>query len=155
MSRAMGLSRHPFMEDMDLEFCSNPNVTYERLCAYVCVCACSRSRMYACLHIFQSLLNYSLLLTKYFRGIILRMRWAGNRGIIGEIKRAYRILMRKPEEQRPFGRPRRRWKGNIKRYLQEIGWSMGLGWSGSGQGKVARSCENGNKMSWLAEELPV
>ena len=29
--------------------------------------------------------------------------------------------MRKPEEETPFGRPRRRWEDNIKMYLQEVG----------------------------------
>jgi hypothetical protein len=27
-----------------------------------------------------------------------------------------------PEGKRPHGRPRRRWKDNIKMYLQEVGW---------------------------------
>jgi hypothetical protein len=30
--------------------------------------------------------------------------------------------MGKPEEKRPVGRPRRRWKANIKMDLQEVGW---------------------------------
>ena len=29
--------------------------------------------------------------------------------------------MEKPEVKRPFGRPRRRWKDNIKMELQEVG----------------------------------
>ena len=29
--------------------------------------------------------------------------------------------MRKPEGKRPLGRPRRRWEGNIKMDLQEVG----------------------------------
>jgi hypothetical protein len=37
-------------------------------------------------------------------------------------KSAYRILVRKPEEQRQFGRPMGIWDGNIKMDLQEIGW---------------------------------
>jgi hypothetical protein len=36
-----------------------------------------------------------------------RMRWAGNRN-------ACRVLVRKPEGKRPLGRPRLRWKDNIK-----------------------------------------
>jgi hypothetical protein len=35
--------------------------------------------------------------------------------------RKKRILVRKPEEKRPLGRPRRRWVGNIKMDLKEIG----------------------------------
>jgi hypothetical protein len=30
----------------------------------------------------------------------------------------------KPEGKRPFGRPIRRWEGNIKMDLQEMGWGM-------------------------------
>jgi len=40
---------------------------------------------------------------------------------IWEIRGAYKILMRKPEEKIPFGSPRRRWEGNMKISLQEIG----------------------------------
>jgi hypothetical protein len=31
-----------------------------------------------------------------------------------------RVLVGKPEEKRPLGRSRRRWKGNIKAHLQEV-----------------------------------
>jgi hypothetical protein len=31
------------------------------------------------------------------------------------------------EGKRPFGRPRRRWKDNIRRYLREIWWE-GVDW---------------------------
>jgi hypothetical protein len=33
----------------------------------------------------------------------------------------YRVLIGKPEGKRPVGRPRRRWKDNIKMDLREIG----------------------------------
>jgi hypothetical protein len=33
----------------------------------------------------------------------------------------YRILVGKPEEKRPLGRPRRRWLDNFKMDLREIG----------------------------------
>jgi hypothetical protein len=36
---------------------------------------------------------------------------------------AYRILVGKPEGNRPLGRPRRRWLDNIKMDLGDIGWS--------------------------------
>jgi hypothetical protein len=39
-----------------------------------------------------------------------------------EKRNAYRILVGKPEEKRPLGRPRRRWVDNIKMVLREIGW---------------------------------
>jgi hypothetical protein len=36
-----------------------------------------------------------------------------------------KVLVRKPEGKRPLGRPRRRWEGNIKMDLQEVGISCG------------------------------
>jgi hypothetical protein len=47
----------------------------------------------------------------------------------GEKRNAYRLLVRKPEEKGPLGRPRRRWVDNIKMYLLEIGCS-GVDWIG-------------------------
>jgi hypothetical protein len=44
----------------------------------------------------------------------------------GAKRNAYRILVRKPEEKRPLGRPRRRWVDNIKMDLRETGWD-GMG----------------------------
>jgi hypothetical protein len=38
-----------------------------------------------------------------------------------------RILLGKPEERRPLGRPRRRWVDNIEMDLREIGWD-GIDW---------------------------
>jgi hypothetical protein len=40
----------------------------------------------------------------------------------GEKRNACRILMGKPEGNRPLGRPRRRWMGTIKTDFIEIGW---------------------------------
>jgi hypothetical protein len=42
---------------------------------------------------------------------------------MGEKRGAYRILVRRPEGRRPFGRPRHRWD-NVKMDLQEVGWGM-------------------------------
>jgi hypothetical protein len=36
-------------------------------------------------------------------------------------KGVYRVLVGKPERQRPLGRLRRRWEDNIKMDLQEVG----------------------------------
>jgi hypothetical protein len=41
-----------------------------------------------------------------------RMRWAGHVARMGEKMNAYRILVGKPEEKRPLGRPRRMWVEN-------------------------------------------
>jgi len=40
---------------------------------------------------------------------------------------AYRDLVGKPKGRRPLGRPRRRWKDNIKMDLQIVGW-RGVDW---------------------------
>ena len=37
----------------------------------------------------------------------------------------HRVLVGKPEEKRPLGRPRRRWKDNIKMDLEEVGRGCG------------------------------
>jgi hypothetical protein len=56
-----------------------------------------------------------------------RMRWAGHATRMGEKRNAYRILVGKPEGQRPLGRPRRRWVDNIKMDIRDrIGSGGGL-----------------------------
>jgi hypothetical protein len=52
------------------------------------------------------------------------MRWAGHVAHKGEGRCGYMILVERPEERRPIGRPRRRWKDNIKMYLQQVEWGM-------------------------------
>jgi hypothetical protein len=43
-------------------------------------------------------------------------------GYGGEVRRGvYRILVGKPERNKPLGRPRHRWEDNIKMDLQEVG----------------------------------
>jgi hypothetical protein len=51
-----------------------------------------------------------------------RMRWAGHVVRIGEERKVYRVLMRKPEGKRPLGIPRRRWEDGIRIDLRKIGW---------------------------------
>jgi hypothetical protein len=41
---------------------------------------------------------------------------------MGENRNAYKILLGKPEENRPLGRPRRKRENNIKIYFREIIW---------------------------------
>jgi hypothetical protein len=45
----------------------------------------------------------------------------------GGKRNAYRILVGKPEGNRPLGRPRRRWVVNIRMDLREIEWN-GMNW---------------------------
>jgi hypothetical protein len=51
-----------------------------------------------------------------------RTRWAGHVARMKEKRNACRILVGKPEGNRPLGRPRRRWAENIKMDLRYIGW---------------------------------
>jgi hypothetical protein len=44
----------------------------------------------------------------------------------------YRVLVGKPERRRPLGRPMRRWVGNIRIYLQEMG-CVYMDWIGLAQ----------------------
>jgi hypothetical protein len=46
---------------------------------------------------------------------------------MGEKRNTYRILVGKPEDKRPLGRPRRRWVDNIKMDRRGIGWD-GMDW---------------------------
>jgi hypothetical protein len=41
---------------------------------------------------------------------------------MGTKRNAYRFLVGKPEGKRLLGRPRRKWKENIKMDLRDIGW---------------------------------
>jgi hypothetical protein len=57
---------------------------------------------------------------------------------MGEGGKVYKVLVRKPEGKRPFGRPRRRWEDGVT-----MGdWLGGCGFdsTGSGQGSMAGYC---------------
>ena len=54
-----------------------------------------------------------------------RMRLAGHVACMEEGRVVHRVLVRKPDGKRPLGRPRRRWQGNIKMDLQEMGGGCG------------------------------
>jgi hypothetical protein len=61
-----------------------------------------------------------------------RMTWAGNVVQIGNKTNVYRLLVEKPEGQRPLGRPRHRWIDNVKMNLLEIEVSV-VDWIGLAQ----------------------
>jgi hypothetical protein len=42
-----------------------------------------------------------------------RLGWVGLAVYMGKIKKAYKVLVRKPEGKRPLGRHRYRWEYNI------------------------------------------
>ena len=61
-----------------------------------------------------------------------RIRWAGHVARMGEERGVYRVLLGKPESKRPVGRPTRRWVGNIRMELQEVGCGY-IDWIGLAQ----------------------
>ena len=56
------------------------------------------------------------------------MRWVGHVTRTGEGRGVHRVLVEKPEGKRPLGRPRRRWKDNIKMDLHVVGCG-GMDWT--------------------------
>jgi hypothetical protein len=58
---------------------------------------------------------------------------------MGEHGILYRVLVGKPEGERPLGTPRCRWEENIKLDLQDMGWGAWTGliwlriWTGGRQ----------------------
>jgi hypothetical protein len=54
---------------------------------------------------------------------------------MGEGRGVYRVLVGRPEDKRPLGRPRRRWEDNIKLDLRETG-SDGANWTRLTQDRV-------------------
>jgi hypothetical protein len=51
-----------------------------------------------------------------------RMKWAGRVAHVREERIAYRVLVGKPEEKIPLGRPRHTWEDNIKMDPKEAEW---------------------------------
>jgi len=49
------------------------------------------------------------------------MRWAGRVALMWERRGTCRVLVGKPEGKRIFGRPRGRWKDDIKVDIQQVG----------------------------------
>jgi hypothetical protein len=43
---------------------------------------------------------------------------------MGEMRNAYKILVRKPEVERPLGKPRRIWEYNAKMCIRETWWEV-------------------------------
>jgi hypothetical protein len=67
---------------------------------------------------------------------------------MGEERKLYKVLVGKPEGNRPLGRPRRMWEDGIRMDRREIGFGRcGLDSTGSGQGPVAGCCECGGEPS--------
>jgi hypothetical protein len=62
------------------------------------------------------------------------MRWAGCVIYMGEVKNAYRILVRKPEGKRPLRKPKCEVEEEIKMDLVDTGWA-GMDWVHLGHDK--------------------
>ena len=54
-----------------------------------------------------------------------RLRWARHVARMEEGRSAFKILTGKPAGKRSLGRPKRRWEGNIRTNLKEIGMNTG------------------------------
>jgi hypothetical protein len=68
---------------------------------------------------------------------------------MGEGRRVYRVLVRRPEGKRPLGRPRSRWEDNIKVDVREIGID-GANWIQVAQDRVQwRACVNTVMNLWV------
>jgi hypothetical protein len=53
-----------------------------------------------------------------------RMRWAGHVARMGEERGVYKVLVGKPEGNRPLGRPRHRWEDNLGWIFRK--WDVGI-----------------------------
>jgi hypothetical protein len=69
----------------------------------------------------------ALRLIPYYPGNQIKKNEMGGTCGKHEEEESYRVMVEKPEEKRPFGRPTHRWKYKIRTDFQEIGWK-GLDW---------------------------
>jgi hypothetical protein len=61
------------------------------------------------------------------------MRWVENVARMGERTDVYRVSVEEPEVNRPFGRPRHRWKDNIGWFFTK--WDGDMDWIDLAQGR--------------------
>jgi len=73
------------------------------------------------LNVFQT----NIMMSRDAGGKIEMNEMGGACGAYGAGEEVYRVLVGKPEGERPLGRPRRRWEDNIKMDLQEVGGGCG------------------------------
>ena len=74
-----------------------------------------------------------------------RLSWAGHVARMEQFRNAYRVFVGKPESKRPLGRPRRRWEGNIKINLREVGFDPRDCIALLKIGPMAGLCKGGNE----------
>jgi hypothetical protein len=75
---------------------------------------------------------------------------------MGESRGAYGVLVRKPEERRPLGRPRRKWEDNIKMGLREVTWGgeVDTDWIDLAQDR-GRWCHDWELLSLMTGSFPI
>ena len=66
-----------------------------------------------------------------------RLRWGSHVARMQEGRSAFKMVTGKPTGKSPLGKPRRRWEGNIRMDLEEIGINAG-NWVGSIQDRDFR-----------------
>ena len=75
------------------------------------------------------------------------MRWVGHVASMAENKGVFRVLVGKPEEKRPLGRPRHRLEDNMRWIFRK--WDV-RAWTGSMWLRIEQvvgTCEHSNKPS--------
>jgi hypothetical protein len=50
------------------------------------------------------------------------MRWSGHVGWVGEMRNACKMMFRKPEGKRSYGRTGHMWEDSIRMNLREVGY---------------------------------
>jgi hypothetical protein len=63
------------------------------------------------------------------------------------MRNAYKISVGKPVGKRPLGKPRNRWKNNIKMVLKEVRLTVWTGFKWLRVSPMAVPCEQGNEPS--------
>jgi transcription termination factor 2 len=77
------------------------------------------------------------------------MRWVGHVARVGKGRGVCSVLVGKPEGKRPLGRPKRRWKDNIKTDLRETGIDR-ANWIQLAQDRVQwRACVSSVMNLWV------
>jgi hypothetical protein len=73
------------------------------------------------------------------------IRWARYMARMGEDRKVYRVLVAKPEGNRPLTRSSSRWKDGIRMDLRETGWGYIVDPVASEYGPVAGFCQYGDE----------
>jgi hypothetical protein len=75
------------------------------------------------------------------------MRWEGHIALMGEKRDIYSVMVENPEGKGPLGRPRHRWEIILRWIFRKLVLGHGMGYSDSGLGQMAGTCESGKELS--------